>query len=159
MSFWLVDNFCNISYIAWKFCILSNEWIERNTLTFIFKPINSHIYYYFLCFSSLTDDYKSRPISDEAAITFNVVDLGTQRGKRKLVSSDGFTFTFKRQNKNSIDWRCRVRNKTISCPVVVRQQGDSFDVLNNKTHTHAAQPDVLTAVNIRKQVSDIICFY
>jgi hypothetical protein len=106
MSFWLVDNFCNISYIAWKFCILSNEWIERNTLTFIFKPINSHIYYYFLCFSSLTDDYKSKPISDEAAITFNVVDLGTQRGKRKLVSSDGFTFTFKRQNKISTDWRC-----------------------------------------------------
>ena len=63
MSFWLVDNFCNISYIAWKFGILSNEWIERNTLTFIFKPISSHIYYYFLCFSSLTDDYKSRPTS------------------------------------------------------------------------------------------------
>lgn len=63
MSFWLVDNFCNISYIAWKFGILSNEWIERNTLTFIFKPINNHIYYYLLCFSSLTDDYKSRPTS------------------------------------------------------------------------------------------------
>jgi hypothetical protein len=62
--------------------------------------------------SPFTDDYKSRPISDEAAITFNVVDLGTQKGKRKLVSSDGFNFTFKRQNKISTDWRCSVRNKT-----------------------------------------------
>jgi hypothetical protein len=58
-------------------------------------------------------------LPDEAAITFDVVDLGTQRGKRKLVSSDGFNFTFKRQNKNSTDWRCSVRNKTTSCPVVV----------------------------------------
>jgi hypothetical protein len=40
-------------------------------------------------------------LPDEAAITFDVVDLGTQRDKRKLVSSDGFNFTFKRQNKNS----------------------------------------------------------
>ena len=85
MSFWLVENFCNISYIAWKFGILSNEWIERNTLTFIFKPINSHIYYYFLCFSSLTDDsINPDQLPDEAAITFDVVDLGTQRGKRNL---------------------------------------------------------------------------
>ena len=36
---------------------------------------------------------------DEAEVTFQVVESGTQRRKRKLVSSDGFTFTLKRQNR------------------------------------------------------------
>jgi hypothetical protein len=44
---------------------------ERNTLTFIFKPINNHIYYYFLCFSSLTDDYRSRQTSQNFEMKLN----------------------------------------------------------------------------------------
>ena len=33
--------------------------------------------------------------TEESVITFTVVDGGTQRAKRKLVSSDGFTFVIK----------------------------------------------------------------
>ena len=60
---------------------------------------------------------------DGAEVTFQVVESGTQRGKRKLVSSDGFTFTLKRQNRGvgggrgrgggAVEWRCAIRNKTV----------------------------------------------
>ena len=60
---------------------------------------------------------------DEAEVTFQVVESGTQRRKRKLVSSDGFTFTLKRQNRGvggdrrggreAVEWRCAIRNKTV----------------------------------------------
>ena len=60
---------------------------------------------------------------DEAEVTFQVVESGTQRGKRKLVSSDGFTFTLKRQNRGeTVEWRCAIRNKTVICPVTIQQR-------------------------------------
>ncbi|KAL5011914.1 hypothetical protein ScPMuIL_010465 [Solemya velum] len=103
--------------------------------------------------NSLTDDSIDAELSTlEAIVTYNVVDNGTQCGKRKLVSSDGHTFTLKRQNKNSTDWRCSIRNKTTTCPVVIRQQGDSYTATTDNTHTHASKPGILTAVKIQTKL-------
>ena len=89
---------------------------------------------------------------DEAEVTFQVVESGTQRGKRKLVSSDGFTFTLKRQNRGeTIEWRCAIRNKTVTCPVTIQQRGNCF--VQHKDHLHAARPGILRAVEIQKKVS------
>ena len=90
---------------------------------------------------------------DEATVTFTLMENASQRGKRKLVSSDGFTFVCKRQNKttNNTVWRCSVRNKTTTCPVTVEQQGDSF-TMKHGAHTHPAKPGILKAVEIEQKV-------
>ena len=92
----------------------------------------------------------------EAEETFTLVDSGTQRSKRKLVSSHVFTFTIKRQNSNSTEWRCSVRNKTVTCPVVVVQRGDSYSTRN--TYLHASKPSIMSTVKITnlKEVRDYI---
>ncbi|KAH3775170.1 hypothetical protein DPMN_176568 [Dreissena polymorpha] len=54
----------------------------------------------------------------ESVVTFSVVDCSSQRGKRKLVSSNGFTYVYKGFNpsKQAIMLRCSVRNKSSTCP-------------------------------------------
>ena len=99
---------------------------------------------------SIEDDPIEQVTTLEAEETFTVVDSGTQRSKRKLVSSHGYTFTLKRQNTNSTEWRCSVRNKRVTCPVVVVQRGDSYTT--QKFHQHASKPGILTSVKIAKEV-------
>ena len=72
------------------------------------------------------------------------------------MSSDGFTFTVKRRNKDSVEWRCSIRNKTTTCPVMVQQRGDQFSS-NNKDHIHTSRPGILRAVEIEKEVIGHIC--
>jgi len=115
-----------------------------------FKIIKINIIFY----RSLEDDPIDQVTTLEAEETFTLVDSGTQRSKRKLVSSHGFTFTIKRQNSNSTEWRCSVRNKTVTCPVVVVQCGDSYSTRN--THLHASKPGIMSTVKITKEVSDYI---
>lgn len=76
----------------------------------------------------------------EATITFHVTENTTQREKRKLVSSDGYTYVDKKENKSgSIVLRCSVRNSKTTCPATVLQHGDTFTT-NSKEHTYASKP-------------------
>lgn len=64
----------------------------------------------------------------------------TQREKRKLVSSDGYTYVDKKENKSgSIVLRCSVRNSKTTCRATVLQHGDTFTT-NSKEHTYASKP-------------------
>ena len=68
------------------------------------------------------------------------------------MSSDGFTFTLKRQNRGgTVEWRCAIRHKTVTCPVTIQQRGNCF--AQHKDHQHAARPGILRAVEIQKKVS------
>ncbi|XP_050402257.1 uncharacterized protein LOC126818746 [Patella vulgata] len=101
--------------------------------------------------SSLTDESIGDDLSTtEAIVTYKVVDNGTERGKRKLVSSDGHTFTMKRQNKGSTEWRCSIRNKTTLCPVIIKERVGTYNA--NTEHSHAAKPGILTAVKIQAEL-------
>lgn len=76
----------------------------------------------------------------EATITFHVTENTTQREKRKLVSSDGYTYVDKKENKSgSIVLRCSVRNSKTTCRATVLQHGDTFTT-NSKEHTYASKP-------------------
>ncbi|KAH3706101.1 hypothetical protein DPMN_065481, partial [Dreissena polymorpha] len=75
-------------------------------------------------------------------IEYTVVDAGTKRGKPKLVSSDGYSFTFK--TKKQAVWRCSVRRKAFMCTASVTQEGDIFQAKG--THTHAADPLMLNNI-------------
>ena len=88
----------------------------------------------------------------EAEDTFQVVDKGTERGKRKLVSNCGYTYTFKRQYKcGDIVWRCSVRGKNVTCPVTVKQKETHFEC-SHTSHIHTSKPGILTSVKIKAQV-------
>ncbi|KAJ8307800.1 hypothetical protein KUTeg_014645 [Tegillarca granosa] len=70
---------------------------------------------------SLNDETLPQELSTrEAVVTFQVTENTSQRGKRKLVSSDGFSYVVKKENKSgSILWRCSVRNSKTSCSATV----------------------------------------
>lgn len=80
------------------------------------------------------------------------MESGSERGKAKLVSSDGYCFTFKRQQESgTIEWRCSVRGKANHCSVVVKQTGDRFFSTGTVSHTHPARPGIRTAIEIKAQ--------
>lgn len=62
------------------------------------------IYYFF--YRSLLDPDVDASFPDDGPVTFDEVSLGTKRGGRKLVSSDGFTYTVK---VNTILNSCHLR--------------------------------------------------
>lgn len=108
-------------------------------------------------FRSVADDTITREdVGDiESTTTFEIVDTGSIRGKRKLVSSAGYSFVVKRQQKNgTTEWRCSVRGHKTGCNAVVRQNGDIFTE-SQHTHSHPAQPGVLSAVKVISDVSTI----
>ncbi|KAK3108588.1 hypothetical protein FSP39_011475 [Pinctada imbricata] len=100
--------------------------------------------------NSISDDSVDVSTTQETAITYQIVETGTQRAKRKLVSSDGFSYTFKRQYQSSTHWRCSIRNKTVNCPATVVQQGDNFRV--NNSHLHQPQPGIAATVKIQRDI-------
>ncbi|KAJ8312166.1 hypothetical protein KUTeg_009539 [Tegillarca granosa] len=101
---------------------------------------------------SLNDETLPQELSTrEAVVTFQVTENTSQRGKRKLVSSDGFSYVVKKENKSgSILWRCSVRNSKTSCSATVHQQGDTF-ITNNDAEDHrgSKRRPVCTSTNYR----------
>ena len=89
------------------------------------------------------------------AVTFEVIPNGTERGRPKLVSSDGFSYVINRQLKKSTDWRCSVRTKANKCPATVKQVGDAFET-SSVPHSHSARPGLHWAVQKKVEVIIII---
>ncbi|KAJ8305978.1 hypothetical protein KUTeg_016523, partial [Tegillarca granosa] len=88
-------------------------------------------------------------VGDEE-LTYTIVESGTQRSKRKLVDSHGYTYNVKRQRKTTTDWQCTVRSKKVMCMATVKQTGDTFEM--GKGHIHTVQPGTLEAVKIKAQI-------
>ena len=104
-------------------------------------------------------DVDSGPRELELPLTFEVVDGGTKRQKKKLVSSHGYSYGVKRRRVNATDWLCTYRPKENPCSAtVVERNGQFFQGINS--HNHPAQPGLLTAVKVtasvkQKAVGDI----
>ena len=45
----------------------------------------------------------------EQTLTFQIMDGASERGKRKLIDSCGFSYNVKRQRLDATDWQCTVR--------------------------------------------------
>ncbi|XP_052066115.1 uncharacterized protein LOC127705806 [Mytilus californianus] len=90
-------------------------------------------------------------IDATATITYKILDQGTKRGKHKLYSSDGFSFTVKRQQNEKTWWWCSVRGKNNRCPAAVSQIGDKF-VPGKLTHNHPSAPGSVVAATISSTV-------
>ena len=52
------------------------------------------------------------PVSVESVhqpLTFEIMEGGSERGKRKLIDSCGYSYNVRRQRINATDWQCAVR--------------------------------------------------
>ncbi|XP_046565440.1 uncharacterized protein LOC124274171 [Haliotis rubra] len=82
---------------------------------------------------------------------YTIVEIGSQKGKKKLVDSYGFTYVIRKSTTARAYWRCSVRNKTTTCPASVIQFGASFQEGKHR-HCHPPQPGQLTAIRVRVEV-------
>lgn len=109
-------------------------------------------------FSSMEDN-TVHDVPEVEPVAYTIIEHGSERGFKKLVSSDGFAFVVKRKLTNgSVDWRCSVRNKGTGCPASIKQCGDDFRVTGS-AHTHPAKPGLQTAVEIKTSVSRLSTLY
>ena len=91
-------------------------------------------------------------VPSSAGVTFEVIDKGTERGKPKLVSSDGYSYVVNRKfPSGTVDWRCSIRRKGMSCYATIKQKGDIFQT-STRGHSHTAKPGLKVSVKLNKQV-------
>ena len=88
----------------------------------------------------------------EEATTYEIIEKGTQLGKPKLVSSDGFGYTVKKGGKKGVTaWRCSVRSKNQTCHATVVQMGDTFTP-GPREHCHPCDPGLLINTKLKARV-------
>lgn len=86
---------------------------------------------------------------------YQVLDGVSERGKRKLVDSRGYSYSMKRKLVNGdFTWWCSVRNKNICCRASVTQRGNQFRQGPHE-HCHPPKPGLATSLVIKAKV--IIC--
>lgn len=94
----------------------------------------------------LTDSF----VADQP-VTFEVIETGTIRRAKRLVSSDGYSYTVKNSTAKTINWRCSVRNKSVWCKATVMQRGDIF-VRCGTAHVHPSDPGITKKTKIKVDV-------
>ncbi|KAH3826946.1 hypothetical protein DPMN_128873 [Dreissena polymorpha] len=101
---------------------------------------------------SLDESLPDRPldgiIPNAVPTTYNVVESGSKRGGRLLVSSDGYTYNARKTHSGRTYWTCSVRKKQVSCIASVKQFGDMLTASLNG-HTHPADPGAYKKSKIR----------
>ena len=113
-----------------------------------------------------TDDEESSlhdPLPAETssffAVTYEIVENSSKRGRPKLIDSQGYSYTLQRRRVLVNDWQCSIRPKVNPCRATFRQRGDQFQC-GNHVHNHQAQVGALTAAKFTalvkvKAVEDI----
>ena len=94
-------------------------------------------------------------VPEETEVIYHVVEGGSGTGRNKLVSSDGYAFVLKRTLANgTVDWRCSVRHNGSGCLAIIKQSGTEFRIARS-SHTHSSKPGLLTAIQIKAEVSNV----
>ncbi|KAI8516543.1 hypothetical protein Bbelb_051240 [Branchiostoma belcheri] len=70
---------------------------------------------------------KTHRSHDTPVTTYILVPGASQRGKGKLISSDGYSYTFKLETQTTIHWQCAVRNKKWAELTTMMGQVDHHD--------------------------------
>ncbi|XP_062616522.1 uncharacterized protein LOC134278217 [Saccostrea cucullata] len=74
-------------------------------------------------------------VLEDVPVTFKVLEKGSSRGGRLLVSSDGYSYCVKREGQKTTTWTCSMRSKKLKCYASVSQQGELF-VKGSSKHLH-----------------------
>ncbi|XP_033758395.1 uncharacterized protein LOC117340742 [Pecten maximus] len=96
--------------------------------------------------TSTLDDVES----EDLPTSYQEVSQGSKRGNRKLVYSNGSSYTVLklRCTDTRVFWRCIKRGKALNCPATTIQTGNTE---GKKQHLHPGQPGILTTVKIRAE--------
>ncbi|CAC5370087.1 unnamed protein product [Mytilus coruscus] len=100
------------------------------------------------CIFDIEDPELTDSFVEDRPVTFEVVENGTMKRAKKLVSSDGFSYTVKSSTSKTVNWRCSVRNKKVWCKATVMQRGNNF-VVGATDHIHASDPGITKRTKIR----------
>ena len=86
--------------------------------------------------------------SSSFAVTYEIVENSSKRGRPKLIESQRYSYTLQRRRGLVTEWQCSIRPKVNPCRATVRQRGDQFQC-GNHVHNHQAQVGALTAAKIK----------
>ncbi|XP_065928228.1 uncharacterized protein [Magallana gigas] len=101
--------------------------------------------------NSLIEDAIGPVVPDNTPVTYSVEEETSQRGKKKLLTSDGFSFTVRLQRGESTYWWCSVRPKEDRCKATIIQKGNNF-LPGHQLHNHPAKPGSHIAAVITRDV-------
>lgn len=73
-------------------------------------------------------------------VTYTVMENLSQRGKPKMLDSNGFSYTVRYRKPHATYWRCAVRNRKAACGASVIQKGEDFTP-GPFAHNHESKPN------------------
>ncbi|XP_060574759.1 uncharacterized protein LOC132732364 [Ruditapes philippinarum] len=88
---------------------------------------------------------------EQETVTFEVFPEGSKRGKPLLVSSDGFRYSVKKNQKKSVLWICSSRSLKVRCYATVIQKGSEF-VRGHTSHQHGPKVSLKEKISVSVQV-------
>ncbi|XP_066944293.1 uncharacterized protein [Macrobrachium rosenbergii] len=101
-------------------------------------------------------DIETEESMEEGIISYVIVPNATQRGKMRLVSSDGFTYNVKYSYMNRRSWICSHRPKFgKACGVVVRQSIDQDFFVRRGVHYHPPDSTALASSYIVSEIKKV----
>ena len=94
--------------------------------------------------------------SSSFALTYDIMESSSKRGRPELIDRQGYSYTLQRRWGLVNDWQCSIRPKVNPYRATVRQRGDQFQY-GNHVHDYQAQVGALTAAKIpmRNRTSDL----
>lgn len=104
---------------------------------------------------SLESSLQDPDIQDDSAtgfaVTYQIVEQCTKRGRHKLIDNRGYSFNVQRRRGAVTDWQCTVRPKLNPCRATVRQCGSDFQP-GLHIHNHPAQVGAVLAAKVTASV-------
>ena len=79
--------------------------------------------------SSLHDPTPAETLSS-FAVTYEIVENTSKRGRPKLKDSQGYSYTLQGRRGLVTDWQCSIRPKVNPCRATVGQRGDQFQYVH-----------------------------
>ncbi|KAK2167111.1 hypothetical protein LSH36_32g19030 [Paralvinella palmiformis] len=89
------------------------------------------------------DNFQCNPYEDEYGYKYMILEKASKTKTDKLICSDGYSYTARREGVYGIQWKCLMRHPPHKCPGSVRQIGEFF-VRGLKPHTHPAEENLLS---------------
>lgn len=85
------------------------------------------------------DDPSIHEQSSSFALTYEIVEQSTKRGRQKLIDSRGYTYHVQRRRGVTTDWQCTVRGKVNPCRARIIQRGVANFEPGPHNHNHPAE--------------------
>ncbi|XP_042234198.1 uncharacterized protein LOC121874220 isoform X2 [Homarus americanus] len=103
--------------------------------------------------TSLKDEPIPENLPDDQPVIWEVIPFGTNRGKLRLLSSDGYSYTVRKEKESVTYWTCSIRQKHNRCPASVIQRETTFKP-GLQAHNHPGTPGLLATTKVSVAVKE-----